>query len=120
MKINGGRARTRTVGLLRVTGSPRTGSIRSQIRLVRPPRDSGRRGNISSENTVCWIGAQVPVGVLAAVAEEPGPNAHGRNPAEAFGGGRKVDIAHQKLKHGGRCPERGKATYFEKCEPRAV
>jgi hypothetical protein len=30
---------------------------------------------------------------------------HGRNGAEAFGGARTIDIAHQKLTHGDRCPE---------------
>src|SRR4051812_11120187 len=39
------------------------------------------------------------------VSLQPG---HGRNGAEAFGGARTVDIAHQKLTHGDRCPECGK------------
>ena len=29
---------------------------------------------------------------------------HGRNGAEAFGGARTVDVAHQNLTHGDRCP----------------
>ncbi|MGA2171376.1 MAG: hypothetical protein ABSG62_24600 [Terracidiphilus sp.] len=33
------------------------------------------------------------------------PPGHGRNGAEAFGGAQKVDIKHQKLSHGDRCPE---------------
>ena len=37
------------------------------------------------------------------------PPGHGRNGAEAFGGARKVDIKHQKLTHGDRCPECGTA-----------
>ena len=35
----------------------------------------------------------------------PPPPGHGRNGAEAFGGAQKVDIKHQKLSHGDRCPE---------------
>src|ERR1019366_3737994 len=38
----------------------------------------------------------------------PPPPGHGRNGAEAFGGARKVDIRHQNLTHGDRCPECGK------------
>ncbi len=37
----------------------------------------------------------------------PPPAGHGRNGAEAFGGARQVEIAHQNLKHGDRCPECG-------------
>ncbi len=37
----------------------------------------------------------------------PPPAGHGRHGAEAFGGARQVEIAHQNLKHGGRCPECG-------------
>ena len=43
------------------------------------------------------------------VSPQPG---HGRNPAEAFGGARTVDIAHQKLTHGDRCPEYGKGNVY--------
>ena len=43
------------------------------------------------------------------VSPQPG---HGRNPAEAFGGARTVDIAHQKLTHGDRCPECGKGNVY--------
>ena len=35
----------------------------------------------------------------------PAPPGHGRNGAESFGGGRKVEIKHQNLTHGDRCPE---------------
>jgi len=34
----------------------------------------------------------------------PPPPGHGRNGAEAFNSARKVDIKHQKLTHGDRCP----------------
>jgi hypothetical protein len=50
----------------------------------------------------------------------PPPPGHGRNPAEAFGGGRKVDIAHQKLKHGDRCPECGKGNVYGQKEPKVL
>src|SRR5215210_3189212 len=35
-------------------------------------------------------------------AKQPG---HGRHPASAFTGARKVEIAHRQLKHGDGCPE---------------
>ena len=50
-------------------------------------------------------------------APQPG---HGRNGAEAFGGARKVEIAHQKLKHGDRCPECGKGNVYGQKEPKVL
>ncbi|HZL67036.1 MAG TPA: hypothetical protein VFC29_06855, partial [Candidatus Limnocylindrales bacterium] len=48
----------------------------------------------------------------------PPPPGHGRNGAEAFGGARKVDIKHQKLTHGDRCPECGKGNVYGQKEPK--
>ena len=43
----------------------------------------------------------------------PPPPGHGRNGAEAFGGARRVDIKHQKLSHGDRCPESVSYTHLD-------
>ena len=48
------------------------------------------------------------------------PPGHGRNGAEAFGGARKVVIAHQKLTHGDRCPECGKGNVYGQKEPKVL
>jgi transposase len=65
-------------------------------------------------------------------AEEPGkaatqpntntapPAGHGRNGAEAFDGAQKVEIAHQSLKHGDRCPECGEGNVYEQKEPKVL
>jgi rubredoxin len=45
---------------------------------------------------------------------------HGRNGAEAFGGALKVDIKHQKLTHGDRCPECGKGNVYGQKEPKVL
>src|SRR5450432_1401171 len=45
---------------------------------------------------------------------------HGRNGAGAFGGARKVDIKHQKLTHGDRCPECGKGNVYGQKEPKVL
>jgi transposase len=50
----------------------------------------------------------------------PRPPGHGRNGAEAFGGARKVAIAHQKLTHGERCPECGKGNVYGQKEPKVL
>jgi transposase len=50
----------------------------------------------------------------------PAPPGHGRNGAEAFGGARKVDIKHQKLTHGDRCPECGKGNVYGQKEPKVL
>jgi transposase len=65
-------------------------------------------------------------------AEEPGkaatqpntntapPAGHGRNGAEAFDGAQKVEIAHQSLKHGDRCPECREGNVYGQKEPKVL
>src|SRR5258708_32599754 len=48
------------------------------------------------------------------------PAGHGRNGAEAFGGAQKVEIAHQSLKHGDRCPECGEGNVYGQKEPKVL
>jgi transposase len=50
----------------------------------------------------------------------PPPPGHGRNGAEAFDGARKVDIKHQNLTHGDRCPECGKGNVYGQKEPKVL
>ena len=52
-------------------------------------------------------------------AEAPPPG-HGRNGAEAFGSAHKVEIAHQKLTHGDRCPECEKGNVYGQKEPKVL
>jgi transposase len=52
---------------------------------------------------------------------KPSPSTgHGRNGAEAFVGARKVDIVHQSLQHGDRCPGCGKGNVYGQKEPKAL
>jgi transposase len=48
------------------------------------------------------------------------PPGHGRNAAETFSSARKVDVAHQKLKHGDRCPECEKGNVYGQKEPKVL
>ena len=48
------------------------------------------------------------------------PPGHGRNPATAFAGAQKVEIAHQNLKHGDRCPECGQGNVYAQKEPKVL
>jgi transposase len=48
------------------------------------------------------------------------PPGHGRNGAEAFSGARNVDIKHNKLTHGDRCPECGKGNVYGQKEPKVL
>lgn len=50
----------------------------------------------------------------------PPPPGHGRNGAEAFCAARKVDIKHQKLTHGDRCPECRKGNLYGQKEPKVL
>jgi transposase len=45
---------------------------------------------------------------------------HGRNGAEAFAGARRVEIKHQKLTHGDRCPECGQGNVYAQKKPRVL
>src|SRR6266566_4664465 len=59
-----------------------------------------------------------------AAGTQPDTNAsktgHGRNGAEAFGGAQKVEITHQNLAHGDRCPECGKGNVYGQKEPKVL
>jgi len=46
------------------------------------------------------------------------PAGHGRNSATAFTGADKVEIPHQNLKHGDRCPECDRGNVYVQKEPR--
>lgn len=50
----------------------------------------------------------------------PPPAGHGRNSAAAFSGGDKVEVPHQSLKHGDRCPECGQGNVYAQKEPRVL
>jgi transposase len=52
-------------------------------------------------------------------ARAPRPG-HGRNGADAFTTADRVDVAHQQLKHGDRCPECGKGNVYVQKEPKLL
>lgn len=45
---------------------------------------------------------------------------HGRNGSGEFTGAEKVDVPHQELKHGDRCPECGKGNVYGQKEPKVL
>ena len=45
---------------------------------------------------------------------------HGRNGAETLVGAEKIAIAHQKLRHGDRCPECGQGNVYAQKEPKVL
>ena len=52
--------------------------------------------------------------------DTPPPPGHGRNGAEAFSGAHRVEIKHQNLTHGDRCPECGKGNVYGQKEPKVL
>ena len=50
----------------------------------------------------------------------PPAKGHGRNGAEAFSGAHKIEIHHQNLKHGDRCPECGQGNVYGQKEPKVL
>lgn len=53
-------------------------------------------------------------------AKQEKPNGHGRNPAAAYTGAKKVPIAHAELKHGEACPECPKGKVYTQKEPKPL
>lgn len=52
--------------------------------------------------------------------DAPSPPGHGRNGAEAFSGARRVEIKHQTLTHGDRCPECRQGNVYAQKEPKLL
>ena len=48
------------------------------------------------------------------------PAGHGRNGADAFSGAHRVEIRHQTLAHGDRCPECGQGNVYGQKEPKVL
>jgi transposase len=53
-------------------------------------------------------------------AKQEKSNGHGRNPASAYSGAKKVPIAHAELKHGDACPECPKGKVYTQKEPKPL
>ena len=76
----------------------------------------------NTEKTSAVVGEAEDSGKAAtqpATAALP-PAGHGRNGAEAFSGAQKVEIAHQNLKHGDRCPECGEGNVYSQKESKVL
>src|SRR4030095_1490956 len=80
-----------------------------------PPRTTEKTRAVLEESGGSETDAGSPADTKA-----PPPPGHGRHGAEAFGGARKVDLAHQKLAHGGRCPECGEGDVYGQKEPKVL
>lgn len=77
----------------------------------------------STEKTSSVVGK--PEDTAGDTGKQPDPNApsppgHGRNGAEAFSGAHRVEIKHQTLTHGDRCPECGQGNVYGQKEPKVL
>src|SRR5215831_9245667 len=59
-------------------------------------------------------------GPQADESSTPPAKGHGRNGAEAFSGAQKIEIQHQNLKHGDRCPDCGQGNVYGQKEPKVL
>ena len=91
------------------------GALHALAAMLAPPRNTEKTSAVLEESGGSDTGAGTQPDTNA-----PPPPGHGRHGAEAFGGARKVDIAHQKMKHGDRCPECGKGNVYGQKEPKAL
>jgi len=78
------------------------GALHALAAMLVRPRSTEKTSAVLEESDTT-VGAQP-------VTNATPPSEHARNAAEAFSSAQKVDIAHQKLKHGDRCPGCGKVT----------
>jgi transposase len=87
------------------------GALHTLAAMLARPRNTEKTSAVLQEAVTIAVENQ---------AEPDTPAGHGRNAAEAFGGARKIDIAHQNLKHGDRCPECGKGNVYGQKEPKSL
>jgi len=76
----------------------------------------------NTEKTSAVLGEQKSSAPDEAQPEESKskPAGHGRNGAGAFRGADKVEIAHQELVSGNRCPDCGRGNVYEQKEPKVL
>lgn len=74
----------------------------------------------STEKTSAVLEAAEAVGALSPHLDTAPSPGHGRNGAEAFGGARKIAIAHQTLEHGDRCPDCGRGNVYGQKESKTL
>ena len=91
------------------------GALHALAAMLAPPRNTEKTSAVLEESE----GSDTGAGTQPATNVPP-QHGHGRNGAEAFGGAQKVDIPHQKLKHGDRCPECGRGNVYEQKEPKVL
>ena len=80
-------------------------------------------GRAAQRKPVPWWGSRKTQRVTlenSRITNAPPPPGHGRNGAEAFSGARRVEIKHQTLTHGDRCPECGQGNVYGQKEPKVL
>jgi transposase len=91
------------------------GALHALAAMLTPPRTTEKTSAVLEKSE----GSETGAGTQPDTKPPPSPG-HGRNGAAAFGDARKVDIAHQNLKHGDRCPECGKGNVYGQKEPKVL
>jgi transposase len=91
------------------------GALHALAAMLAPPRNTEKTSAVLEK----LEGAETGAGTQPDTNPPPPPG-HGRNGAEAFAGAQKVDISHQNLKHGDRCPECGKGNVYGQKEPKVL
>jgi hypothetical protein len=80
-----------------------------------------RRGNNEKANAVLGDeGSHASVEEKSSEGNENKPVGHGRDGAGAYRGAEKVEVSHQSLHSGNRCPECERGNVYEQKEPKAL
>ncbi len=91
------------------------GALHALAAMIAPPRHTEKTSAVLEKSE----GTETGTGTQPDTNSSPSPG-HGRNGAEAFGGAQKVDVPHQNLRHGDRCPECGKGNVYEQKQPKVL
>ena len=75
---------------------------------------------IKTEKTSSVFGEQESAAAEEEREPKDPPTGHGRNGADAYRGAKKVEVAHEKLVHGGRCPDCARGNVYTQKEPKAL
>lgn len=91
------------------------GTLHALVALLQPAHNTGKTSSVVPPPESSEAGPTTEQESAA-----PPPPGHGRNRAGAFSGAAKVPIAHQKLRHGDRCPDCDKGNVYGQQEPKVL
>lgn len=94
-------------------------TIRHLRQLLLPAATEKTKDVLAKAGVETAVPTEQPPAGEAPEKDRPQPG-HGRNGAAEYAGAQKVEVPHQRLKHGDRCPECGKGNVYGQKEPKVL